>query len=107
MLLNLVTNSIQALEEGTEPREKQVRITLRRQDARVAIEVRDTGPGIPPENLSRLFEPFFSTKGVGKGTGLGLSLCHGIVEQHRGRIEVESELGVGTVFRVLLPRSEA
>ncbi|MEK7689765.1 MAG: ATP-binding protein, partial [Bdellovibrionota bacterium] len=107
VLLNLVTNSIQALEEGTEPREKQVRITLRRQDARVAIEVRDTGPGIPPENLSRLFEPFFSTKGVGKGTGLGLSLCHGIVEQHRGRIEVESELGVGTVFRVLLPRSEA
>jgi two-component system, NtrC family, sensor kinase len=68
----------------------------------VEISVRDTGCGIPTAHLERLFEPFFSTKG-GKGTGLGLAVAWGIVEKHNGRIDVESEVGTGTTFRVLLP----
>lgn len=70
---------------------------------RVAIDVRDTGVGIPPEHLSHIFEPFFTTKEIGKGTGLGLSICRRIVKAHGGRIEVESQLGVGTTFRIVLP----
>ena len=69
----------------------------------VWIEVEDTGIGISAEHISRIFEPFFTTKPVGKGTGLGLSLSYGIVQKHNGRIEVKSEIGKGTVFRVWLP----
>jgi signal transduction histidine kinase len=65
--------------------------------------VADSGAGIPQENLNRIFEPFFTTKPVGKGTGLGLSLSYGIVVKHRGRIEVTSEVGKGSTFRVVLP----
>jgi signal transduction histidine kinase len=65
--------------------------------------VADTGKGIAPENLKKLFDPFFTTKPVGQGTGLGLSLSYGIVQKHHGRIEVQSELGRGTAFRVWLP----
>lgn len=69
----------------------------------VSIEVADTGKGIPAENIKRIFDPFFTTKPVGKGTGLGLSLSYGIVNKHGGRIEVESETGKGTNFKVWLP----
>jgi two-component system NtrC family sensor kinase len=69
----------------------------------VEVVVKDTGNGIPPENLDKVFEPFFSTKAVGRGTGLGLSICYGIIEAHGGRIEVESRVNEGTTFRVLLP----
>ncbi|QIB35424.1 cell cycle histidine kinase CckA [Ancylobacter pratisalsi] len=70
----------------------------------VLVEVIDTGTGIPPAILDKIFEPFFSTKEVGKGTGLGLSTVYGIVKQTGGTLQVESELGRGTVFRVFLPR---
>ena len=69
----------------------------------VAIEVADTGAGMKKEVMDRIFEPYFTTKEVGKGTGMGLAISHGIVEQHRGAIAVESEPGRGTVFRILLP----
>jgi signal transduction histidine kinase len=68
------------------------------------IEVRDTGGGIPKETLSRLFEPFFTTKK--KGTGLGLMIVQRIVRSHGGRIEIESQAGQGSTFRVILPRHQ-
>jgi signal transduction histidine kinase len=69
----------------------------------VDIEVKDTGPGIPPEILHRVFDPFFTTKDVGKGSGLGLFIVHEIIEEHDGCIAVKSETGKGTVFFISLP----
>ena len=69
----------------------------------VAVDVKDTGEGIADEIRARIFDPFFTTKAVGVGTGLGLSICHGIVTSLGGRIEVQSQRGKGTVFRVVLP----
>ena len=72
----------------------------------IAIDVRDTGTGIPPEVLAHIFEPFFTTKEAGKGTGLGLATVQGIVNQSGGAVEVSSTLGVGTTFTLLLPIAE-
>ena len=69
----------------------------------VAVSIKDTGVGIPEENLDKVLEPFFSTKPVGKGTGLGLSLCFGIIEAHGGRLEIKSQPGRGTEVAVILP----
>lgn len=71
------------------------------------FEIADTGVGIAPENLPRLFEPFFTTRKVGQGTGMGLSMCFGIVADHGGRIEVQSTPGAGASFRVTLPQNTA
>lgn len=67
------------------------------------VEFVDTGAGIKADDLSKIFEPFFTTKQQGRGTGLGLSICYGIIADHRGRIEVESQIGVGSIFKVFLP----
>ena len=100
VFLNLVNNAAQALGPGP----GEIRITTRREDAgHVAVEVADNGKGIPPEVLPKIFDPFFTTKEVGKGTGLGLSIVYKIVEQHGGSISVDSSVGVGTRFTVVLP----
>ena len=67
------------------------------------VSLKDTGIGIPKENLDKVIEPFFSTKPVGKGTGLGLSMCYGIIESHGGRLEIESEPNKGTDVRIFIP----
>jgi signal transduction histidine kinase len=69
----------------------------------MVVEIEDTGVGISRSELSKIFEPFFTTKPPGRGTGLGLSISYGIVEQHRGRIEADSQPGRGSIFRVFLP----
>ncbi len=102
VVLNLLLNAAQAIPEG-DAQNNEIRVVTGVAGAFVALEVRDTGPGIPPDAREHLFEPFFTTKPIGLGTGLGLSICHGIVTALGGRIEVESEEGHGSTFRVLLP----
>ncbi len=100
VFLNLINNAAQA----TEPGRGVISLTTRRHDAaHVAVEVQDNGKGIPPDVLPRIFDPFFTTKEVGQGTGLGLSIVYKIVEQHGGTISVDSAVGVGTRFTVVLP----
>lgn len=99
VFLNLLVNAAHAIaaERGT--------ITIRtgQIEHHVWVEVSDNGSGISKENIGRIFDPFFTTKPVGKGTGLGLSLSYGIVKKHHGHIDVSSEPGCGTTFRVTLP----
>jgi signal transduction histidine kinase len=97
--MNLLINAAHAIEE---PRGVITVRTGQEGDA-VWIEIADTGKGIPEEIVGRIFDPFFTTKALGKGTGLGLSLAYGIVQKHNGRIEVTSEVGKGSTFRVTLP----
>ena len=80
-------------------------LTTRTEGSGVAVEVADDGAGIAPEVLPKIFDPFFSTKEIGKGTGLGLSISYKIVQQHGGRIDVESKPGSGTRFTVWLPHT--
>jgi two-component system NtrC family sensor kinase len=80
-----------------------IRTSLDKQADRIKIEFIDTGHGIKPEDITRLFEPFFTTKEVGKGTGLGLAISYGIVQRHQGSIEVQSQIGKGSTFTVILP----
>ncbi|NIO69849.1 MAG: hypothetical protein GTN71_12670 [Anaerolineae bacterium] len=123
VFLNMITNAIQAMPEGGELKV----VTAYRPQARspepvegrspepaegidgadcVAVEFHDTGTGISAEDLPRIFDPFFTTKEAGQGTGLGLSISHSIVERHGGWIEVESEVGRGSTFTVMLPVTE-
>lgn len=102
VFMNLLVNAAHSIEE-------RGRITVRtgHDEDKVWVEVEDTGKGIDQAHLSRIFEPFFTTKPVGQGTGLGLSVSYGIVQKHGGLIEVRSERGVGTVFKVSLPKESA
>jgi len=75
------------------------------EDGQVIAEVSDTGSGIPSEHLSRIYDPFFTTKAIGKGTGLGLSITYGIVREHEGTLTCQSAIGKGTRFTVTLPQS--
>jgi signal transduction histidine kinase len=99
VVMNLVVNAAHAMG----PQRGCITLRTGTEGDDVWLEVADTGCGIPAENLSRVFDPFFTTKPIGKGTGLGLSLSYGIVQKHRGHIDVRSEVGKGTTFRVVLP----
>jgi len=102
VFLNVLINAVQASQQGG-----VIEVRTRPDETApcggVVIEVQDTGSGIKPEHLPHIFDPFFTTKQVGQGTGLGLSVSYGIVRDHGGSIEVESELGRGTLFRIRLP----
>jgi PAS domain S-box-containing protein len=101
VFLNLIVNAAQSIPEGAADR-NEIRITVRSEGERVAVEVKDTGGGIAHEHRARIFDPFFTTKPPGVGTGLGLSICHNLVTAMGGAIEVESEPSQGALFRVLL-----
>jgi two-component system, NtrC family, sensor kinase len=101
VMMALLLNAVDAMEAGG-------RLTVRSGRGRtrpdeVFVDVEDTGPGIPRSEQSKIFEPFYTTKPQGQGTGLGLSICYGILQEHAGRIEVESQPGEGARFRVVLP----
>ncbi len=103
VLLNLFTNAGDAMPKGGRliPRVQPGELPPSR--PAVVIEIADTGVGIPPEHLARVTDPFFTTKEEGKGTGLGLAICRRIVQEHHGKLEIESEVGKGTTVRVILP----
>jgi two-component system NtrC family sensor kinase len=101
VFFNIILNAYQAMPEGGE-----LRITSCLQNGEVQAIFGDSGMGIPPENIRHVFDPFFTTKEVGEGTGLGLSVSYGIVKQHGGTIEVQSENGAGATFTVKLPAVE-
>jgi two-component system NtrC family sensor kinase len=101
VLLSIMLNAIDAMEGKGGLTIRTDKLPDRPQD--VMIEIQDTGMGIPREDIPKIFEPFFTTKLPGRGTGLGLSICYGIVQEHGGRLLVDSQLGHGSVFRVILP----
>lgn len=113
IIMNLAVNSRDAMPQGGQLLFRLEQIWLKQADKRpfpdmpdgpwIQLTVRDTGQGISPENLDHIFEPFFTTKAPGEGTGLGLAQVHGIVAQHQGHIEVESEVGEGTAVTIYLP----
>jgi signal transduction histidine kinase len=98
VFMNLILNAVQAIRGGGA-------ITIRTEvlDERCSIRVEDTGCGIPTSVLPRIFDPFFTTKGTGEGTGLGLSVSLGIIERHGGTIQVDSEVGKGSIVTIWLP----
>ncbi len=99
VLLNLLSNAVDAM-----PRGGTIGIELSQDELHARLAISDQGHGIPSEVLPRVFDPFFSTKEIGKGTGLGLAISYGIIKEHGGDILVQSDLGKGTTFTVLLPR---
>jgi len=106
VLINIILNATQAMPNGgiltiSTSIAKSVVIGDSKKDA-VRIDIKDNGVGIPKENLSRLFTPFFTTKERGKGVGLGLPVVHGIIERHKGKLEVSSKLDIGTIFSIFL-----
>jgi len=104
VLINLLQNAIDAFKKKQFLTDKpRIEIVGEQQHEKFLLRVKDNGPGITPENLSRIFDPFFTTKDVGEGMGLGLSICYRILEAHRGRITVKSELGEYTEFSLEFP----
>jgi two-component system, NtrC family, sensor kinase len=96
VFLNIILNAAQAMEGNG-----KLIISTTTDKRQIKIRIQDTGPGIPPENMDKLFSPFFTTKE--KGTGLGLAISYGIIERHKGKIDVYSELGKGSTFTIILP----
>jgi signal transduction histidine kinase len=102
VFLNLFLNARDAM-----PRGGWLTVTTRLEGSSAVAEVSDTGSGIPPEHLARIYDPFFTTKAIGRGTGLGLSITYGIVHEHDGSIRCDSALGQGTRFTLTLPLAPA
>jgi len=98
VIMNIFRNAIQAIENKGE-----IKISTGKNEENVQIKISDSGKGIPPEEIDKIFNPGFTTKGVGVGTGLGLSICHQILEEHKGKIYVESESGKGSSFTIEIP----
>jgi two-component system, NtrC family, sensor kinase len=100
VFINIILNAIDAMPHGG-----ALKIELAESGAEAVIRISDTGHGIKEQHLPHIFDPFFTTKGVGKGTGLGLSISYAIVQEHEGRISVESEVGKGTTFVIVIPKN--
>jgi signal transduction histidine kinase len=98
VFMNVLANACEAIVDKGE-----IHVSTKQVNNHVEIHIKDTGYGIKPENISKVFEPFYTTKDVGQGTGLGLSISYGIINDHGGKIEVMSEIGVGTEFVIILP----
>jgi two-component system, sensor histidine kinase PhcS len=103
VLINLLSNAAHAL-QAAKREQPRIAVTVAVRGQRLWVSVRDNGTGIAPENLGRVFEPFFTTRDVGAGLGLGLSVSYGIVQRHGGTLAVESEQGAWTEFSFDLPR---
>jgi two-component system NtrC family sensor kinase len=101
VFMNIIINAHQAFKVSQKGR--SITLTSDVVDGCIRVTIADDGPGIPAQNLQKVFDPFFTTKEPGQGTGLGLSLCYGIIEEHQGRIRVDSEPGEGSVFTIDLP----
>ncbi len=101
VFLNILVNAIDAMHG-----EGNLTITTRDEGTQISIRIRDSGPGIPVDNLTKVFDPFFTTKDIGMGTGLGLSISYGIIKKHHGDIEVISEEGKGCEFVVTIPKRQ-
>ncbi len=101
VLINLIQNAIQAMPDGGE-----LNLGSSQNRKWIDITIEDSGVGIPKKNLSKIFDPFFSTKAEGEGTGLGLSVSYGIITQHKGKIEVKSKINKGTTFTIKIPRKK-
>lgn len=101
VFVNLINNAVDAMEDGG-----QLTIDAVHSESEVCITIGDTGVGIPRENFSKLFDPFYTTKPVGKGTGLGLSVCYGIIQQFGGNMQIESQPGIGTEVTIHIPIKE-
>jgi two-component system NtrC family sensor kinase len=99
VLMNILQNAVYAMEKTG----GKIIIMTGMDDQHLSVSIKDTGPGIPSDNLARIFDPFFTTRPVGKGTGLGLSICYGIINKMGGRIDVESKVDEGTIFTIVLP----
>jgi len=98
IFLNIINNAIDAI-----GKDGLISIITRLQETEVVVQIKDSGPGIPPNILQHIFDPFFTTKSPGKGTGLGLSIAYGLVKKIGGEITVNSEIGKGATFEIRLP----
>ena len=98
VFMNIFINAVQAIEKQGE-----IRISTRGIDNCIEIKISVTGSGISEENLSKIFDPFFTTKDVGKGTGLGMNIAYNIIKKHKGTIDIDSTVGVGTTFTIRIP----
>lgn len=102
VFLNLFTNALQAVDKGS----GEIYVSTQVKDGLVSLQIKDNGCGMNPEEVDRIFEPYFTTKKQGEGTGLGLSICYKIVHEHHGKIQVESKKGEGTIMSLVFPQTK-